>query len=403
MYVGVALVWLVVLAKLPAALRGWRDRGRLNYWLAIFFLAVCITADRELVYRAIAALTGVPNLAHGLSYGAAVVGGYCGQVFLLHSYDSTRLDREVLWRRVVLAVGLAAYVVLFALGPAQLPSDPGVPHLAATRPADAGFRVVLAVLLCWSIAEVSWLAWRFSAAASHRPLRAGMRLVSLGCALIVVRLAVEYGGFALWSAASGWRQSWSYSGALFALNVVALWGAALVALGTALPTLDRHRQAVGVMLARHAACRQLRPLWQAVRSVTPSLSDVLQGEALAPWARLPGLADRPYRMAAEIRDGYVVLSNYRDQQAEQQWRRAGAASGLHGADLDAYVDAGGLQHALRRRARGHRSEDPPKVGVPAAGSSIDAELDHLVRVARWWKAAPSGGVPEVSSVAERAG
>ncbi len=68
MYVGVALVWLVLLAKVPAVVRGWRDWGRRTYWLAIFCLAVCLTADRTPVYWALSRVTGVPNLVWVFGY-----------------------------------------------------------------------------------------------------------------------------------------------------------------------------------------------------------------------------------------------------------------------------------------------------------------------------------------------
>ncbi|WP_342782510.1 MAB_1171c family putative transporter [Vallicoccus soli] len=388
MYVGVALVWLVLLVKVPAVLRGWRDRGRRTYWLAIFCLMVCLTVDRTPIYWATSRFTGIPNLAHGISYGAAIVGGFLAQLFLLYSYDRRRLDRELPWRRVFLGVGLVLYAALFVAGPAQLPTDPDVPHVAATGPGLAAFRLVLAAMVCWSMAEISWLAWRFSALSAQASLRRGMRVVSLGCALVAVRVGIEYGVFPLWSAASGWTESWSYSGALYGLNLVAMGGAALMALGTALPALSRRREGLRASARHREECRTLLPLWEQLRSVTPALSNV-RGAAprrgAGRWAPLDGL----YRMVAEIRDGYVALWPYRDLVVEQDLRRRGAAAGLRDLDLDAYVEAGSLRGAMDARATSQLAAQP--ISPPSlTGGSFDAEVDYLLRVARWWETPDAG-------------
>lgn len=391
MYVGVALVWLVLLVKVPAVIRGWRDRGRRTYWLAIFCLMVCLTADRTPIYWATSRLTGVPNLAHGISYAAAIVGGFLAQLFLLYSYDRRRLDREFPWRRAVLAVGLMLYAALFVAGPAQLPTDPDVPHIAASGPGMAAFRLVLATMVCWSMTEVSWLAWRFSALAAQAPLRRGMRVVSLGCALVAVRVAIEYGVFPLWSAASGWTESWSYSGALYGLNLVAMGGAALMALGTALPALSRRRERLRASARHRQGCKGLLPLWDDLRSVTPALSNV-RGAAprrgAARWAPLDAL----YRMVAEIRDGYVVLWPYRELAVEQELRAQGAAAGLCDLDLDAFVDAGSLHRAMDARARSQPAAQPVSTSS-LAGSSLEAEVNYLLRVARWWATPGASAAP----------
>lgn len=384
MYVGVALVWLVLLAKVPAVVRGGRDWGRRTYWLAIFFLAVCLTADRDPVYWATSEITGIPNLAHGISYAAAILGGFLAQLFLLHSYDRRRYNREFAWRTGALGAGLALYTAFFALGPAQLPTNPAVPHVAAAGPAMAAFRLVLALMVCWSITEVSWLAWRFSALAVHPPLRRGMRVVSLGCALIVVRIAVEYGIFPLRSAASGWTESWSYSGVLYGLNLVAMGGAALMAVGTALPALSGRRDACRASARHRAACKALLPLWEQLRSVTPALSNVRHNVPRRGVLRWVSPLDLLYRMVAEIRDGYVVLWPYRELQTEQNLRVRGGAEDLQGIDLDTYVDAGSLRQAMEARARSQPASRQVGGGASLTGSSFEAEVDYLLRVARWW-------------------
>lgn len=384
MYVGVTLVWLVLLVKLPAVVRGWRDFGRRTYWLAVLFLAVCLTADRTPLYWAASQVTGVPNLAHGISYAAAIVGGFLAQLFLLHSYDRRRYQRELAWRAVLLGVGLAFYIALFVVGPARLPTDPAVPHAAAEGPAMAAFRLVLAAMVCWSLTEVSWLAWRFSALAAHPPLRRGMRMVSLGCALIVVRVAIEYGVFPLWSAASGWSQSWSYSGALYGLNLVAMGGAALLAIGTVLPAASRRRAALRAAVRRRAACRELEPLWEAMRAATPALSNVREDAPRRAALRRRSPLDFLYRIVAEIRDGYVVLWPYRELRTEQGLRARADAEGLRGIDLDTYVDAGSVLQAIEARAKSQPAVQRVGGGASLTESSFEAEVDYLLRVARWW-------------------
>ena len=393
MYVGVALVWLVLLAKVPAVLRGWRDFGRRTYWLAILLLAVCLTADRDPIYWATSHVTGVPNLAHGISYAAAIVGGFLAQLFLLHSYDRRRHERELAWRLTVLGAGLALYALLFAVGPAQLPTDPAVPHVAAEGPAMAAFRLVLALMVCWSLTEVSWRAWRFSSLAAHPPLRRGMRLVSLGCALIVVRVAIEYGAFPLWSAASDWTESWSYSGALYGLNLVAMGGAALMAVGTALPALSGRRDAWRASAQHRAASKTLLPLWEQLRSVTPALSNVRHSAPRRGALRWVSPLDVLYRMVAEMRDGYVVLWPYRELRIEQGLRARGDAEGLRGIDLDTYVDAGSLRQAMQARARSQPAARQVGGGASLTGSSFEAEVDYLVRVVRWWDEIGGGVEP----------
>ena len=392
MYLGAAAVWLVVLAKFPAACLGWRDRGRRNYWLTLFFLAVCITADRQLLYVPISEATGINNLAHGLSYAAAVLTGYCGQVMLLNAYDRGRLARETATRRLVLFVGLLAYGLLFLAGPATLPTNPAAPHVAAGGPAEAGFRVVLAVLLCFSLAEVGWLARRLAVTSDHPPLRWGMRAVAAGCAVIGIRILIEYGALPVWSAATGWHAQWTYSGWLYALNVVALWGAALVAVGTALPALARRHQESRTRARQRAACRGLQPLWETMRDVTPTLSRSLPQRA-GPLRR-PDSRDRLYRMVVEIRDGFVALGPFRDAPFEAHVCARGEAGGRAGVDLAAFVDAGGLAHAIAERAAGAAPASGVTPDTAAAGDSLETEASYLLRVVAHWpgaSCAPSTG------------
>lgn len=412
MYVGVMLVWLVVAVKLPAVVRGWRDWSLRTYWLAILSLAVCLTLDRAPVYWAASQVTGIPNVAHGVSYGGAIMAGFLAQLFLLHSYDRRRYDRELPWRSAVLGVGFALYAVLFVVGPAQLPTDPDVPHDAAAGPALAAFRLVLAALVCSSATEVSWLAWRFSALAAHPPLSQGMRVVSLGCALVVVRVGIEYGAVPLWSAASGWEQSWSYSGALYGLNLLAMGGAALLAVGTVLPTASRRWDELKAAARHREACRDLAPLWEAMRAVTPALSNVRANTSWRAVLRRSSQLDLLYRMVAEIRDGYVVLRPYRQSWVEQELRDRAVAQGLRGVDADAYADAGSLRQAAQAHRRSHRTEEPagqrpggdaaPGSGSPSSGS-LDAEVDYLLRVARWWTQARDPATAAVGSGAGATG
>lgn len=389
LYVGLTLIWMTLLVKVPAVVRGWRDWGLLSYYLAVLGLAVCLTVDRTPIYLAVTQLTGVPNLAHGISYAAAIGGGFFGQLFLLNSYDRCRYKRELPWRVAVLTTGLSAYAVLFALGPAVVPNHPDVPHVAAAGPAMAAFRLVLAVMVCGSLTEVSVLAWRFSALAAHPPLRAGMRFVSLGCALITLRLAVEYGAFPVWSAASGWRSSWSYSGALYALNLLAVAASALVALGTVLPALARRWDAVCVARVHRQAAAQLAGLWSVMRTVTPALSNVTKGARRTRF-RLNS-KDLLYRIVAEIRDGYVVLWPYRDGSVEDDLRRRGSETGLLDRDLDAFVDAGSLHRALDARTANRRAIGQVETKMSAGGDSFQAEVDYLLAVAQQWNRLGIGG------------
>ena len=203
------------------------------------------------------------------------------------------------------------------------------------------------------------------------------------CAVIALRLAVEYGAFPLWSAASGWRSSWSYSGALYGLNVMAVAASALVALGSVLPTMARRWDAIWTARGQRQAAARLTGLWSAMRTVTPALSNVREGSHRMHF-RLNS-TDLFYRMVAEIRDGYVVLWPYRDGLVEESLRKRGEAAGLLGRDLAAFVDAASLHEAMSARRASRSGTVRAEARTSVGADSFQAEVDYLLGVAEHWE------------------
>ncbi|MFI7666721.1 MAB_1171c family putative transporter [Nocardia sp. NPDC049526] len=119
-------------------------------------------------------------------------------------------------------------------------------------------------------------------------------------------------------------------------------------------------------------CRRLRPLWRDLTAAVPEIvlpADPRHGAD--PVTRL-------FRMTVEIRDALLHLGSYLPAETAQPQRRAEP-------DWEITDYAHRLAYAVRARKAGER---PAVVGsrprLPMTGHDFDAELRHLLGLARVW-------------------
>jgi len=322
--------------------------------------------------------TGTSELSQHLAIIASLT---ALEVMLLHWHLPPEAARSESQWRYILALGVAVGMVgLFLLGgPDARPATEGAYYRAT--PTVAIHESVYALLLAAATTDLAvqsgiyrrWLRdypyswWGLTAFAVAGWLALPFALLS------GIDAAAE--GLGLFEVSSQ---------LLAATESLILTACALFAVGAVLPTAGP-RIAAGVRRVRRArAAQKLRPLWQAVLDGNPGLAldrprgADSAGEVLR--TLISGDDWRVYRRVIEVRDGYLELRPWLDQDVMNLALFKCQQAGLTGHDLHAAVEAAVIAAALRAKDRA----DQPREGthVDPGGADMSGEIRWLARVSQ---------------------
>lgn len=384
-------IWITFVYKLYDLRRGTRDPMRLVVCAALFCIAGVLTCSAPATMSFINGVSGVSNLAMLVSFSVVVGLGASGRLLVVYWHDASA-QSGVTAKRWVIAhvVVILVMVALFLAGDAPVERRTDFETYYATTPFIVEF--VLIYLLAQAVALVSvvWRCWQWARIVGQPWLRRGLYMIATGALCgIGVSACRTTAVVARWFGRN-WDQVNTHLSVVFAIV-----GLSLAALGFALPTWGRHLSRLRGWLGRYHGYRSLYPLWDALRTATPTIVLPVR----IPWW---DFELRLTRRLAEINDGRLALRPHVDQRVAARAAQLGEEAGLSEADLAAVVEAARLRGAMAAKAADieHRPGGEPHHHPLGAADGID-ELTWLSAVSRAFRHSPLvveavAGAPPVS-------
>jgi hypothetical protein len=375
------------LIKAPAAIRRNRPPGQ----GMLFILLLAVAASCFLLSDKVQARED--RLSHDigrlLSNITTMVAAFAILALLITITYAPADARPKLRRRLAaLAGSVAGLAVMFALA-SPLPETYGdFGDLYRQRPALIVYIVIYIAFLGAALAELLVLAVRYARLARHRAfLRAGLLLMAAGAVLglaylaeklvyVITQIANLPPPFAsdddCSSLISPPQCAFSVTLPITAVLLAAV-GATLPVWGEALTAPWRRRRQARTFQA-------LAPLWRALRDAFPQIA--LTGRPHR------DLAFRLYRRVIEIDDGKLLLRPWLDPAVTDAATRAATASGLHGDELRATVEATEIAAALDAHAAGAPAITPLPAPAPPDVTDLPGEAAWLAAVATAFRCSP---------------
>jgi hypothetical protein len=371
MYGPALLAWGFVVGKLVK----WRRQRSLTggtLWLILIGLACSFTFTAPVPYRAVAELTGVPNIGRLLSHICILLAAWATQAMLMGLTKSEH--REHRWW---LGTAIVALTVVFALADTPI-DDPRFAGRYAETPWVLEYWLVFVAGLAPAFVNVVRLCWRYARLSGSAIGRLGLRLISIG---IVVSL-VYHVHKGIFFAANRFDFYYPNFGGLWDRTLPPI-ATVLVLIGATLPSWGPRigLSALFDWAGRWRTYQRLRPLWFALYQANPQIALVQPKPALLEFLLPTDLDLRLYRRVIEIRDGRLALQPYLDPKVGLAARDR---SSVTGQELDAIVEATTLAAAVDAK----RSGAPPRTTEPVAvpgGRDLESDTAFLNDVARAYR------------------
>lgn len=339
-----------------------------------------------------------PNLGRLLSNLCTTVAAFAA---LAHVLCITRPPSEARARirrwRLALLVAVTAMSGLFVSS--HLPPVIDFGSLYRDHPTLVGYVLIYVVFSGWALTVLAITAVRYARPAARPALRAGLRLVSLGCVLGIVYLVEKAGVVVtqalrlrpLLSEPAGLCPSPLHPPrCLFSVGFPALTVLAIT-IGMTLPAWGPAAAAPARWLQYRRTYRRLNPLWLALTTAMPQI--VLPRSGRDRFSYRYGV----HRRVIEIRDGLLLLGPYRDADAGSQVATTAGGDGLDPHQEAALREADSVRRALTAYQSGRPTEGRILNLQPTerdskndlqdketlnggTGNDLDSEADWLMRV-----------------------
>jgi hypothetical protein len=369
-----ALLWGVVLVRLPTVLRDAKQRAM---WATCVTLALCKLAALPAVTTWLQRVTMRAEILPHL-LGVACAFFLLRFISLITDRYATR-PRAAAYQLIFTCVVVAALVVLDALSPGGVRASGTLLLTAAVPPVTVAYWVVLNTYLGAILGAATVLFWRTSRTAprERRALRLGLGAVAAGLLLVIV-FAVQRIGFVV---------AHAFDAPVPAVAMGPLWdrlrtaGVILAVGGGLVPAIAWVRQTARA----YRSLRALRPLWQAMRDAFPDVILFPPRRALFERFGVDDVHLRLYRRVIEIRDGLLALREYLPPDAAA---RAAAYLGPGGPDPAALAEACGIAVALHLRRSGRVA---PGGRWAEVGGDLADEVSWMRRVSGCLRRAEPAG------------
>ncbi|MFF7751126.1 MAB_1171c family putative transporter [Streptomyces sp. NPDC007971] len=364
-YVSCGILGLGLLAKIPDLVRRRRDPFLLAISCVLSFAALCFLFSAPRTIGFINSVSGVPNLAAPLTYGAITAYSAASLVLIVQwrgGPNTARTARNWILGYAAVLVGIAA---MFALGRAPVERRTDFDTYYATTPYIAELIVLYLVAHLVAVVVTAYrsLSW---ARQVKGHLRAGLLMMGMGTVL-----GAGYSAIKIVAVVARWRgHDWARLGTTVSPACAGL-GAALTVAGTVIPV-------AGPYLANRARC------WRAYARLGP-----LEGELTELLTREYLRAPRPFWPSATrwltwrqttIYNGLYYLERYVDRALyrDTYLGQLDAAGDAHRAEAVAWATA--ITAATRAAGDGEdgfmavgvREPLPARPDLPALLSIADA-------------------------------
>ncbi|MDG4787128.1 hypothetical protein O7626_14515 [Micromonospora sp. WMMD1102] len=341
-------------------------------WMAAALLLAFTGIVAWWLYDPITDLTAVPNLARLLFHLIAGIASTGAAMCMLRHWvyppdTARRAVRRQQWISGTLAMIM---VIAFFTSVADTEHEPGpwqdrYGHL----PLVIVYIITFNTALGWLLFELGRLSWRYAQQIQgRRRTRVSLRLFALAGWIGMVYVVTQIANVAATAIDKPLPQTIYHTTVLISQNVcVVLIAAAAVIPGIGAAT-TRSRRAI--------AAARLEPLWQAFRKVFPYLLKPPPKNLIdAIWTGLRATDDYPlHRMIIEIRDGYLELRPWYDEEVSAISRHLADQAGLRGRKAAAVVEAATVLAALQAKAAGRQ---------PAGTGQVEVGAEDMKGEARW--------------------
>jgi hypothetical protein len=347
------LLWGIVLARLPTL---WRDARQRAVWATLAALALAKTVATPGVNPLLAGLVPQPQIIPHL-LGVATAYFLLRVVSLITGSDAGR-PRTARYQALLAGVVAVLLIALATAAPLGIKTSGTGLMNTATAPEATAYWVVLNGYLGTVLIITTALFRRVGRAAPAGPLRAGLRAIAAGTAMIALYAVLKTGLMV----AYGLGATISISGIEPVANGLRTLGTILAVTGAAVPAGGKLRAIVRAYRSLWA----LRPLWRVMRRTFPDVILFSRRRALVELAGVDDVQLRLYRRIIEIRDGLLTLRDYLP---------AGtlASARVFAGENPALVEACGIALALHRHRAGATPADSGErwadVGGDVAGEA----------------------------------
>lgn len=371
-------VWAALICRLPSLARCPRDPSIRAVCAVLFLNGATFLFANPSVIGWVNNATSIPNLSAPLDYGLISALSAACLILIVYWRDGQTAQARRTARRWMLVFGtvIALLVTLFTVGNApeerRIDFDtyyartPGVREMITLYLASSIFAAIMMAVMCW----------RWGMRVTHRSrLHRGLHAIALGNVIglffgITKGLAVG----ARWMGID-----WDALSTLIAPPAGAV-GTLIATTGFLIPLFGEHIDGIRSLGNKWSAYRQLRPLWQGIRTATPN---VVAPIPLPWWA----IDLRLTRRTAEIHDGRLALRPYHDNIIAELARARAEADGLPEQEVQAIGEAAMLASAIR--AKTHAGDPSPALPTTVTEAAEPyPQRATLVEVSRAFRNSP---------------
>ena len=317
-YLAAAVLWMGLAAQLPDLRRHRRDPLKRSFCAVILLSGLCFVLGAPPTVILVNSLTGIPNIAAPLTYGAVTAFGAASLILIVHwrGNDPAQVRRTArAWLFSYLGV-IAAEGVLFSLGDAPVERRADFDTYYASTPFIREMIVLYLVAHMVAAVTTTLLCWSW--------IRKVKRWTRGSLALLVL----------------GWLFTSAY-GVVKSVALSAHWlghrwdslstsVAPLVAVGSCLASAGYILPLVGPRIDSAVAFVRLRPLFRLLAGPTSRRRCVT---ALS-WRMIGDVELRLTTRETAIRDGLKRLAGQLDDQVRSRACRDALAAGFSAAEAE---------------------------------------------------------------------
>jgi len=359
------VLWIITLARLPAAVRSSRQRP---VWLVIAAITASVTATRAPVEEALRRITGITQIPELFKHLAVIVAS-SALLVVVARITATSRGRSTAALTILPRAAIGVSIAMAAIFPWAadhagpdyfLPTEPELSPLTAYWVVYLGYVTVMVVFF-------SRLFLRYTRSAATGPLRTSLPLIGLGMLGAAVYVLLRAALLLI-----------PDNQVVIELHRLASFVTFLAfSAGVAVSSSHRWRKAI----RDYRSLQRLYPLWRTLYTAVPHIALERPRPRLIDGLtfRVPG--HRLYRRIIEIRDGLLTLREWVTPERLEQIHLDVSAAGLTGDDAEAATTYCWMEAArLAKEQKLPTVEEPPDI-VRHGGADIDSELRWLLQVA----------------------
>ncbi|MFC4469231.1 MAB_1171c family putative transporter [Streptomyces xiangluensis] len=357
-YLAAGVLWAGFAAQLPGLWQARRDPLKRALCSVIFLAGGCFALGAPSTVAAINRITGIPNAAAPLTYGAVTAFSAASLTLIIHwrGGDPDQVRRASRKWLIAYALVIVAQVGLFAAGDVPVERRTDFDTYYADTPLTREMIVLYLSAHLAAALTTTVLCWRWTAEVT------GWTRSSLYLLVSGWLCTTAYSAAKLTALSARWTgRDWDALSTRFAPLLVAI-GSALVAAGYILPLLGPRIDSIVTFI-------QLRPLSQllvdpADKRYTVSLS----------WRSLTDIELQLTKRTTGIRDGIKRLTIHFDDQVRERAHSTAIAGGASTAEAETISAAAMVAVAAQPR--------PLLTTVRAGHGVLDPDRTDLVRLSR---------------------